>query len=121
MGGGKNKKKKGSGGGGGGGGGQKSGGAGGGKKQKAAEPEPSPTPEFDPMNPPEADEDEVDDDEDGGVDEASEKLEGLEVGGSHVSNDVSEQPSTSSVNTPGIYTMTQVVVALYMCYKLFHQ
>lgn len=120
MGGGKNKKKKGSGGGGG-GGGQKSGGAGGGKKQKAAEPEPSPMPEFDPMNPPEADEDELDDDEDGGVDEASEKLEGLEVGGSDVSNGVSAQHSTSSVDTPGIYCVYRVYYAYDPYVLQFHQ
>ena len=97
MGGGKNKKKKGSGGG---GGGQKAGG--GGKKQKAAEP----APDFDPMNPPEAEEDEAGGEDlvedDGGVGEASEKMGGLEVGGgSDSGNDMSAQASASSVDTPG--------------------
>ena len=97
MGGGKNKKKKGSSGGGGGGGAQKSGG--GGKKQKAAA-EPVPVEdEFDPMNPPEADED--DDagvDYDDGVEGVSEKMNELAVG---ESDDLLAQASASSVDTSG--------------------
>ena len=93
MGGGKNKKKKGSGGGGGGGGGQKSGG--GEKKQKAAEPVPV---EYDPMNPPEAD-DEEDVDYDGGVKEVGEEMEELDVGGSDRANDTSAQASSCLLYT----------------------
>ena len=98
MGGGKNKKKKGSGGGGGGGGAQKSGG--GGKKQKAAA-EPVPVEdEFDPMNPPDADdEDDVGVDYDGdGVEGVSGKMNELAVSGS---DDLSAQASASSVDTSG--------------------
>lgn len=99
MGGGKNKKKKGSGSGGGGGGAQKSGG--GGKKPKAAA-EPVPVEdEFDPMNPPEADED--DDagvDYDDGVDRVSGKMDELKVGGT---DDLSAQASASSVDTSGTH------------------
>lgn len=100
MGGGKNKKKKGSGGGGGGGGAQKSGG--GGKKQKAAA-EPVPVEdEFDPMNPPEADDEDdtgtgVDYDIDG-VEGVSGKMNELAVS---ESDDLSAQASASSVDTSG--------------------
>ena len=98
MGGGKNKKKKGSGGGGDGGGGQKSGGGGGGKKQKAAAAEPVPVEdEFDPMNPPEADDDDAVDYEDG-VEGVSGKMDDLAVGRS---DDLSAQASASSVETSG--------------------